>query len=202
MKKSLVILCVLVVLSAVLTGCKKAPDLRVFNTWITDNEFIPGMSQKSLLYKISSYTYLGKNLTPDEQFQGESDEGYSVGSSFWGMNSNTTTTNGTVHAYQRFYVCKNLDNLEYPGGVMIGDSKKTCLEKLDLTDKRTNVDDIKIGNKTCEISLNENLLIYTENYDRLRDDGKTSEVTRTVMLKFAEDALSEVSVTISEKYPE
>lgn len=202
MKKSLALVCVLVILATVLCGCKKDPDLKVFNIWITDNGFTPGMNAKSMLYKITTYTFLGKNLTPDGEFNDDLGEGYSAGSSFWGMNNNTTTKNGTVHAYSHFYVRKNLDNLQFPGGVKIGDSREDCLEKLDLTDKKTNVKDIRIGNKICEMSVSDSHLLYTENYDWLDSRDKTVKVTRTLILKFSGDSLDEVGVTVSEKFPE
>lgn len=202
MKKMVAIICVLFVLSTCLAGCKQKPDLKVFNRWVTDNGFTPDLDKKAFLYKISEYTYLGKSLTPDSQFTDQLDKGETVGSSFWGLNSNKTTSDGTVHEYFYFYVRKNLDNLQFPGGVKIGDSKDSCLVKLDLKDKNANVSDIKIGNKTCKISFVENILIYTENYDWLLDNNKTSKVTRTVMLKFSNNVLNEVGITISEKYPE
>ena len=202
MKKSLALVCVMVILATVLSGCIQKPDLKVFNSWLTDNGFTPGMSEKSMLFKISTYTYLGKALSADSQFVGEKDDVNQVGSSFWGLNSNSSTKNGTVHTYLNFYVRKNLDNLQFPGDVRIGDSKADCLKKLDLEGKRTNVKDITIGNKTCEMTMNDSNLVYTEVYNWLDSHDTTVSVTRTIMLKFQNDALYEVAITISEKQPE
>lgn len=200
MKKIAGILCLCLLLSMVLTGCKQAPDLQVFDNWLNDNEFSPGMNQKSMLYKIAKYQYLGKSLTPDSQFHERTGEGKWVGSSFWGLNNNNTSKDGTNHNYFHFYLQKNLDNLRYPGDVRIGDTKDECLKKLDLLDKKSNVSDIKIGNKTCELSINGSLLVYKESYDWIRTDNKTAKITRTIMLKFSNGLLDEVGITISEKY--
>lgn len=202
MKKLLRIVCLVLIMSTVLAGCKQDPDLKVFNNWITDNGFSPSLTQKSMLFMISNYTYLGKSLTPDNQYMSEFDEGESVGSGFWGLNSNVTTKDGFVHSNLYFYVRKNLDNLVYPGGVKIGDSFDECMSKLGLADKKQNVQGIEIGTKTCELSLNGNILIYKESYDWMRDNGDISAVTRSVKLKFTSDQLSEVAVIITQRYAE
>ena len=189
MKKALRIICLILVLSTLMSGCKQDPDLEVFNNWLDDNGFSPSLTHKSLLYMISTYTYLGKNLTPDSQFISEFTDGYSEGSSFWGINSTEKTKDGVVHQNLYFYVRKNLDNMKYPGGIKIGDSFDECMRKLDLTDKKQNVQGIKIGSRNCELSLNGSIMVYKETYDWIHDNGKSVTVTRSVLLKFSSDTL-------------
>ena len=200
MKKLALVLCVLLLLSCGLTGCKAAPDVSVFSDWMTDNGFTPGMNEKSFISKVTKYTYLTKYLTPDELFNEDLGAGYSAGSTFWGMNSRQSTKDGVVTVYHYFHVRKNLDNLEFPGGIRIGDSRKECYNKLGLTDKNLNAKGMELGNKTCEISIVSNILVYNENYNWLRFNDKTANVTRTLILKFSGEALVDVGVSVEESY--
>lgn len=197
MKRTIVLVLILVVMTSMLAGCKPDPELTVFCDWISLNGFAPDMGQTAFANLISTFYMDGKPLREEGEFyQVTGGTGYSVGTNSWGL----THESSEGKTYNYFYIHRNLDNLELPGGVLMGDTKDTCMEKLGLEGKALEVKDITVGRSTCEMNFTDNVLHFQESYDWYTDDGKVVKVTRVLIFKFINSELNEFSVTITEKW--
>ena len=198
MKRVFVVLMILVTVAAMFSGCKKEPDLKLFCDWLSASGFTAGLGQTGFSNHISQYYYQGEPLKQTSEFYDVSGgKGYAVGTDVWKW-THENTENGTK-INNHFAIKADLDGLALPGGVRMGDSLDSCMEKLGLEGKRSDVKDVKAGRGTCDLTCTDTLITFKEHYDWYNDAGKIVKVTRTLMFKFNSSGLIEFSVTVTEK---
>ena len=197
MKRVFAIVMILVTLATMLTACKEDPEVKVFCDWLTINGFAADMGQAAFANHISTFYMNGKPLQEKGEFYNVTGgNGYSVGAELWGLTHEKTEGK----TYNHFYIKGNLDNLELPCGVTIGESMESCTKKLGMEGKRQDVKDLKVGRSTCELSFTDTVLHFQEHYTYYSDSGKTVQVTRSLLFKFTSSKLTELNVTITEKW--
>lgn len=197
MKKMLAILLVLVTIAALFSGCKPEPDLKLFTDWLSTSGFSGGMGKTLFSNHISQYYYQGAPLKQKSEFYDVSGgEGYIVGTDVWKW-THETTENGTK-VNNNFTIKADLDGLSLPGGVKMGESRDTCMEKLGLKGKRSDMKDVKAGRGTCDLTVTDTIITFKEHYDWYNDAGKIIKVTRTLMFKFTNGNLTEFSIIVTD----
>lgn len=204
-------------------------NLAVFTSWLDREGLVAGMWQSELVNKMESYTYNGQPIPGaviGHYYDGLYGGGYVAQGEHFGFKNDYTASEDekTADYTNSFYTKLPLDGLRLPFGIEFEDSLNDVMAKLgitmDLTSSFTPDDgtDIVMTLYRDEhymlvfknLSLSEDQiesdipyeLIFTENYSYTRNDGRESNVTRTVKLTFTHDdkLLHEFSVKIRENY--
>jgi len=197
MKRVFAILMIVVTLAVMFSGCKGEPNLKPFCDWLQDNGFMAGMGETAFGNHISEYYYEGKPLEQTREFYDvEGGTGTIIGTDVWKWKHEKTENNTKINNH--FSMKANLDGLELPCGVRLGDSKDSCMEKLGLENKRSDVKDVKAGRGTCDMTIGDNIITFKEHYDWYNDANQLVKVTRALTFKFMDNTLIEFSVTITE----
>ncbi len=197
MKRLFAVVLILATMMTMITACKPTPEVKVFCDWLTMNGFAADMGQAAFANHISTFYMNGKPLQEKGEFYNVTGgNGYSVGAELWGLTHEKTDKK----TYNHFYIKANLDNLELPCGVMMGESKESCTEKLGMKGTLQDAKNIEVGRSTCEISFTDSILHFKEHYTYYSDSGKTVQVTRSLLFKFTSSKLSEFSVTVTETW--
>ena len=198
MKKILAVLMVVVTVATMFTGCLPEPNLKPMCDWLQDNGFTAGLGELGFGDRISAFTYEGRPLEQSSELRDvEGGIGHIVTTDVWEWLHEETENNTRLN--NNFTITANLDNLELPCGVKVGDSKDDCIEKLGLKGKRTNITGLKAGRGTCDLTVTDTIITFKEHYDWFNDAGQKVQVTRALIFKFVDNNLMEFGITITEK---
>ena len=116
--------------------------LSSFVDFLDKNGFVFSLSQGDFMDLIESFTVNGKNLEIKDGIHFDYDEVYGYGGGFDGSGEGFTLYNdyytyeGVTHIINRAFFSVQLDGVEYPVGVRIGDGLESVLEKLGIDDFR------------------------------------------------------------------
>lgn len=116
--------------------------LSSFVDFLDKNGFVFSLSQGDFMDLIESFTVNGKNLEIKDGTHFDYDLVYGYGGGFDGSGEGFTLYNdyytyeGVTHIINRAFFSVQLDGVEYPVGVRIGDGLESVLEKLGIDDFR------------------------------------------------------------------
>ena len=201
-----------------------------FDEYLDRENFVAGLSQSDFISKIETYRYNNESVedfAPGVFFDGPSGGGLEYrGELFEFINEYSVTEDGeSARYFNLFYTEVNLDGLALPYDVTFDDTLSAVLQKLGIdidpqadfvSDKedigrmtlyRDHTAYLKLWNYNLlpmgmEEPTNKFELEYTESYQSTRQDGRVTTVTRSVVMKFAENShkLLSFRVHILEQY--
>ena len=212
------------------TEDKTSVQCNSFSEYLDNENFVAGLSQIYLDAQMEKYSYEGKNVSESVN-RVYSDGNYGGGVAAYGghfafFNEYRKAEDGkSATCANHFYTKVQLEGLTLPYGITFEDTITTVLQKLDIdmdpesdfvsdeenagtmtlqSDGVSSLELIKcrLLTKTPKENSYDFELKYTETYHNTREDGRTSVVTRYVILSFTDgnSKLDKLNMTIIEKY--
>ena len=193
-------------------------DITVLTAWFDSEGFVPVISQSKMIEKMDSYKYNGKSIkaaTVGFYYDGLYGGGYQAnGEDFGFENDYTESQDGKNAVYTNsFYTKVPLDGLTLPFGIEFYDTLKfsdNFTPDGDADNAMTLYKDERYTVIFKDLTLSKKPittdtpyeLIFTENYTFTREDGRVSNVTRTIKLAFTSDekVLHKFNLEIKESY--
>lgn len=204
-------------------------DITAFTEWLDGEGFVPGLSQGEMIDKMDGYTNNGQsvvNAAVGLFYDGYNGGGYAASGENFGFRNDyqASDDNKTADYTNSFYTKVPLGGLALPFGIEFEDNLQEAMSKIGIAsdpsvnfiaDEGFNIamtlyrderyalvfKNWYLSTEPIEVDIPYEL-IFTENYTTTREDGRESNVTRTMKLTFKpeEKTLHDFSVKVHENY--
>ena len=204
-------------------------DIPAFTAWLDSEGFVPGLSQGEMIEKMDGYTNNGQsvaNTAAGYFYDGYNGGGYAASGENFGFRNDyqASDDNKTADYTNSFYTKVSLGGLTLPFGIEFEDNLQEAMSKIGIAsdpsvnfiaDEGFNIaltlyrderytlvfKNWYLSTEPIEVDIPYEL-IFTENYTTTREDGRESNVTRTMKLTFKpeEKTLHDFSVKVHENY--
>ena len=204
-------------------------DITAFTEWLDGEGFVPGLSQGEMIQKMETYTQNGESVANQAlglHYDGYNGGGYAASGDNFGFRNDyqASDDNKTADYTNSFYTKVPLGGLTLPFGIEFEDNLQEAMSKIGIAsdpsvnfiaDEGFNIamtlyrderytlvfKNWYLSTEPIEVDIPYEL-IFTENYTTTREDGRESNVTRTMKLTFKpeEKTLHDFSVKVHENY--
>ena len=201
-----------------------------FSEYLTDANFVAGLSQSNMISLMDTYSYNGQKITDIDSglhYDGKNGGGLAARGDLFGFVNDYTLVDDKTHAKytNRFYTKVPLDGLELPYHISFEDTLATVLQKLGIDidlqsgflSDQENTGTMTLHNDGfASLQLTNYKLLpektgkeqydyqlkYIETYQENRKSGRESTVTRSVFFSFTDDGkLGLFEISVFETYP-
>ena len=206
-------------------------DIAAFSRFLDNENFVHSISQGAFIEQMRKYSHDGTPITElveGYHHDGSYGGGYNAGGEFFGFRNNYTVKDDVATYSNQLWTKVQLDGLELPYGIEVGDSLSDVFQRMGITinpyndfsadensytamtlyrdEKVTFIfKDLKRTQEPVDFEM-PYVLIYTEIYDIELSDGRPATVERIIKMSFwdedapQDDVLGLVEISVTESY--